>query len=326
MSQAPCQTPGGHHAQSHDVRPNGAATRVVLKVDVDTKVGLLDGVRRLADLLGELGLTASFFIAMGPDHSGRALKRLFRPGFLQKQLHSGAAGAYGPITMLYGLLLPGPIIAQAAPGLLNRLFSEGHEVGLHGWDHVFWHDRMRHLPKARVKRELEQAAELFRSITGMAPASFASPGWQISADGLEALCELGISHVSCARGSHPFRPLVKGRALPLVELPTTMPTMDEALSLPGVTPANVGSWLAGQARSGRLNVFTLHAEVEGRGLLPQFREFLELLLKEGARFPRLIDAALEAARSGLPAEEIAWGDWPQRAYQVAVQAAAPVPA
>lgn len=313
MSQAPCQ-------------PSGAATRVVLKVDVDTRVGLLDGVRRLADLFGELGLAASFFIAMGPDHSGRALKRLFRPGFLQKQMHSGAAGAYGPITMLYGLLLPGPIIAQAAPGLINRLIDEGHEVGLHGWDHVFWHDRMRYLPKERVARELEQAASLFQRITGMAPASFASPGWQISADGLEALCALGISHVSCARGSHPFRPRVKGRALPLVELPTTMPTMDEALSLPGVNADNVGRWLAGQVKPGCLNVFTMHAEVEGRGMLPPFREFLELLQRQGAQFPRLLDAALEAVQAGLPSEEIVWGDWPQRAYQVAVQSTALAPA
>lgn len=301
-------------------RPQAPA--VVLKVDVDTRVGLLTGVRSLADLLDELGIRASFFIAMGPDHSGRALKRLLRPGFLRKQLNSGAASAYGPVTMLYGLLLPGPIIANSAPGLLNRLIAEGHEVGLHGWDHVFWHDRVRRLSAQRTRRELTQAAELFARITGMAPASFASPGWQITGPALTAMVEMGVTHVSCTRGSSPFRPLVGGRALPVVELPTTMPSMDEALSLPGVNPGNVGQWLAGQARPGALNVFTLHAEVEGRALLPAFRRFLETLLAAGAAFPRLIDAARQAASSPLPAEEIVWGQVPQRAYEVSYQASA----
>ena len=295
-------------------------TRVVLKVDVDTKVGLLDGVRRLADLLADMKLKASFYITMGPDHSGRALKRVFRPGFLGKQLKSGAASAYGPLTMLYGLLLPGPIIAASAPRLLNRLINEGHEVGLHGWDHVFWHDRMRYLSGQRIRHELGQAHNLFREITGLAPASFASPGWQVNAEALTALMELGITHVSCGRGAYPFRPLVKGRALPIIELPTTMPTMDEALSLPGVTPYNVGSWLAGQVKPGALNVFTMHGEVEGRAHLPAFREFLLALLGQGVEFPRLLDAALAAARGPLPSEEIVWADIPHRAYQVAMQA------
>jgi peptidoglycan/xylan/chitin deacetylase (PgdA/CDA1 family) len=295
---------------------------VVLKVDVDTKVGLLEGVRSLADLLGEMGIHASFFIAMGPDHSGRALKRLLRPGFLRKQLNSGAASAYGPITMLYGLLLPGPIIAENAPGLFNRLIAEGHEAGLHGWDHVFWHDRVRGLSAQRTRLELTRAAELFARITGLAPATFASPGWQITGPALAAMAEMGVTHVSCTRGNSPFRPLVAGRALPIIELPTTMPSMDEALSQPGLHPGNVGQWLAGQVRPGALNVFTLHGEVEGRALLPAFRRFLETLLARGTVFPRLIDAARQAASGHVPVEEIVWGQVPQRAYEVSYQASA----
>lgn len=297
-------------------------TRVVLKVDVDTRVGLLVGVRRLADLMAELGVRASFYIAMGPDNSGHALKRLARPGFLQKQLKSGAASAYGVRTMLYGLLLPAPIIAQAAPGLFNRLINEGHEVGLHGWDHVFWHDRVRYLDRERTARQLTQAAELFNQITGFPPASFAAPGWQVSPDALEIMAGLGISHVSCTRGRAPFLTVAHGRVLPLVELPTTLPTADEVLSRPEVSPANLGRWLAGQVRPGALNVLTLHAEVEGRDLLPAFREFLTILLAQGARFPRLIDAARQAAAGPLPAEEIAWGEAPYRIGEVAFQPSA----
>lgn len=303
---------------SHD--KSGA--RVVLKVDVDTRVGFLDGVRRLADLMAELGVKASFFIAMGPDHSGRALKRLTKPGFLQKQLKAKAASAFGLRTMLYGLVLPGPIIARSAPGLINRLINEGHEVGLHGWDHVFWHDRVRHLDPARAQRELCQAAALFREITGFAPGSFAAPGWQVSPAALRTMAGMGITHISCTRGRTPFRPLAWGEVLPLVELPTTLPTADEVLSLPEVSPANLGRWLAGQVRPGELNVFTLHGEVEGRAMLPALRDFITVLLDQGASFPRLIDAARQAAELPLPAEDIAWGRVPHRAGEVAFQPSA----
>lgn len=296
-------------------------TRVVLKVDVDTKVGLIDGVPRLLEILSRLGLKASFYITMGPDNSGRALKRLFRPGFLKKQLKSGAAGAYGPVTMMYGLLLPAPNIARSAPGVINRCVNAGHEVGLHGWDHVFWHDRMRHLDHERLAMELGQAYNLFCEITGFAPASFASPGWQVTGDALEIMEGLGLSHVSCTRGKHPFRPLVKGRALNLLELPTTMPSLDEVLALDGVDQGTAAAFLAGQVRPGDLNVFTMHAEVEGRALSPVFEEFCKRLLDEGAEFPRLLDAA-RAEASAAPVEEVIWGPIQGRAYEVAWQSSA----
>lgn len=298
-------------------------TSLVLKVDVDTAVGLKDGVRRLADLMASLGIKASYYIAMGPDNSGRALKRLAKPGFLKKQLHSGAAGAYGPITMLYGILLPAPIICRQAPGLFNRLINQGHEVGLHGWDHVFWHDRLRGLDPAGVRLQLGQAWGEYRRITGMAPATFASPGWQITGDAFKALAELGISHVSCTRGDHPFIPLVDGRPLPILELPTTLPSMDEILGGGKTSPQEAGAHLASLVRPGELNVFTMHAEVEGRGLIEAFAGFCRRMLDQGVRFVRLADAAQEAlATGGVPYDEAVFGPMPGRAYEVSWQASA----
>jgi len=307
-------------AKAKSVPP--ADTRVVLKVDVDTAVGFCDGVRRLADLLAVMDIPASFFISMGPDHSGRALKRLVKPGFLAKQMRSGAAGCYGLRTMLYGILLPGPVIARRAPRLMNRLINLGHEVGLHGWDHVFWHDHLLRLDESRIRRELEAAVSLYRRLTGLAPASFAAPGWQVSPTAYAVLSELGISHTSCTRGRAPFRPLVQGRPLPLLELPTTLPSLDELLGRHGVSPDNAGRRLARMVRPGELNVFTLHAEVEGRGFLPVLGEFCRLLRRRGVRFLRLVDAAREAAAEKVPAGGLAYAPVPGRAGLVTWQAAA----
>lgn len=222
--------------------------------------------------------------------------------------------------MLYGVLLPGPIIAQSAPHLFGELMAQGHEVGLHGWDHVFWHDRMRHLPAARIRSHLGRAWRLYKQITGMAPKTFASPGWQITPMAFQALADMGITHVSCARGRRPFRPLVGGRALPLIELPTTLPTLDEILGRGGVTLDTAAAWLADQVRPGELNVYTLHGEVEGRAQAPVLEGLIARLKDRGVSFPRLVDAAVQEASSGVPIDEVAWGRAPGRAGDVAWQA------
>ncbi len=69
--------------------------QLVLKVDVDTYVGMRDGVPALQRALDARGLLASVYVSCGPDHSGRALRRVFKPGFLAKMLRTNAPGMYG---------------------------------------------------------------------------------------------------------------------------------------------------------------------------------------------------------------------------------------
>ena len=295
-------------------------TRLVLKVDIDTKIGLLEGAPCLMDMLKKHGdIKASFFIAMGPDHSGRALKRLLKPGFLRKQLKSKAAASYGIITMMYGVLLPGPIIVQQAPQLLGQLMQAGHEVGLHGWDHVYWHDKVRHLSLSLTRAELSQAMRLFKQITGFNAASFAAPGWQVTNNAWSIMAQMGITHTSCVRGTHPFRPLVEDKALPLVEIPTTMPSLDEALGRHD-NPNQAADWLAEQIKPGELNVFTLHGEVEGRTFKNQFMRFLDKASDKKVEFITLRQAALQACRQTVPTGSFYWGSIDNRAGQLAIQA------
>jgi undecaprenyl phosphate-alpha-L-ara4FN deformylase len=58
--------------------------RIGLKVDVDTLRGTREGVPRLAALLKKHGVDATFYFSVGPDHTGRAVRRVFRKGFAQK--------------------------------------------------------------------------------------------------------------------------------------------------------------------------------------------------------------------------------------------------
>lgn len=55
--------------------------KIALKIDVDTLRGTVEGVPRLADICAHHGTGATFLFSLGPDHTGRALRRIFRPGF-----------------------------------------------------------------------------------------------------------------------------------------------------------------------------------------------------------------------------------------------------
>src|SRR5215471_15831158 len=98
------------------------AMEVAFKVDVDTHEGLRDGVPRLAEMFAAKGIAATFFVAMGPDHSGRAIWRAFKNrGFISKMWRTRAASMYGWRTVLSGTLLPARAIARAFPELLRDL-------------------------------------------------------------------------------------------------------------------------------------------------------------------------------------------------------------
>ena len=81
---------------------------LALKIDVDTLRGTREGVPNLVELLRRHGVGATFLFSVGPDRTGRAIKRVFRPGFMAKVQRTSVVQHYGMKTLLYGTLLPGP--------------------------------------------------------------------------------------------------------------------------------------------------------------------------------------------------------------------------
>ncbi len=291
---------------------------IALKVDVDTYVGTRDGVPRLLDILGQLGIKATFFFSMGPDNSGKVIRRVFtRKGFLKKQLRSGAPSAYGLKTLLYGTLLPAPMIASSFPEILRKTEELGHEAGIHCWDHVKWHDFLPAMAKEAAAAELHRASSMFEEIFGHRARSSAAPGWTMTADSLAVQDSLEFSYCSDARGHAPFYPLVDGRRFATLQIPTTWPTMDEIVGVDGMTPATAVGHYISLVKPG-LNVHTIHAELEGRAMAPDFIELLRRLQELKARFVTLAEAAAEYAGNAHDCI-MSMGEIPGRAGKVAIQ-------
>ena len=300
--------------------------RVALKVDVDTFRGSRDGVPALLDDLDEAGVRASFFLTLGPDRSGLAALRLFtKPGFLRKMLRTNAARMYGLRTMLYGTLLPAPGIARRLAPVLRRVAAAGHEVGLHAWDHVLWQDRLHRMGPEEVRGELARGIGAFGDLFGCKPRAFAAPAWYSTPDALLLLDELGFETISVSRGREPpFQPRVGGRTLRPVEVPTTLPTLDEALGRDGITRERWNDRLLELYRPGATEVLCIHAESEGLAFRREFRELLGRHAARGIQAVTIGDIAAEARARGPAGRELALGSIPGRAGRVTIPA--PLPA
>lgn len=250
--------------------------KLALKIDVDTFRGTREGVPKLLELLKRHDAGATFLFSLGPDHTGRAIKRALRPGFMQKVGRTSVVSHYGMRTLLYGTLLPGPDIGKRCADILRRVRDEGFEVGIHTWDHVKWQDGVASADAEWTLAQMKLATVRFQEIFGEPARVHGAAGWQMNVHAFRATQSLGFRYASDTRGTHPFVPVIRAEIVDCPQFPTTLPTLDELIGLDGVTEANVHeALLARTAGAGQDHVFTLHAELEGMKLAPAFGKLLE---------------------------------------------------
>ena len=250
--------------------------RLALKIDVDTLRGTREGVPRLALLLRKHGISATFLFSLGPDHTGRAIKRVFRRGFLGKVRRTSVVKHYGVKTLLYGTLLPGPDIGRRAAEVLQGVRDDGHETGVHCWDHIRWQDGVGGADAQWTLDEMRRACERYTDIMREPPRTHGAAGWQMNVHAMRLTQRLGFDYCSDGRGTHPHLPVWNAELVRCPQFPTTLPTLDEMIGIDGVTEDNVAAHLLERTRDSTIGdqVFTLHAELEGMRLAPAFEQLL----------------------------------------------------
>jgi undecaprenyl phosphate-alpha-L-ara4FN deformylase len=315
--------------------------RIGLKVDVDTLRGTREGVPRLMALFKKHGVDATFYFSVGPDNTGRAIRRVFRKGFAQKVARTSVLKHYGWKTLMYGVLLPGPDIGRRAGDVMRSVHDAGFEVGLHTYDHVRWQDYVADATAAWTRVQFERGVQAFERVFGFPPPSHAAAGWQINAAGLELEQEYGLLYASDTRGGPAFLPQLAGGVSSCPQLPTTLPTFDEILGVDGVDESTIGDAVfrlsaagatANAAATGmgaaaaapaeeHSQVFTLHAELEGMLLLDAFESLLVKWRESGASLVRMARIHELATRQALPTRSVVMGEIAGRSGRLAVQAA-----
>jgi peptidoglycan/xylan/chitin deacetylase (PgdA/CDA1 family) len=295
--------------------------KLALKIDVDTYRGTRDGVPRLLETLARHRARATFLFSLGPDHTGRAIRRAFRPGFARKVARTSVLSHYGLITLLYGTLLPGPDIGRRCADVMRKVRDEGFEVGIHTHDHVEWQDRVGRAGREWTHREMRLACDRFREVFGEPARTHGAAGWQMNPHAYRLEPELGFHFCSDTRGSRPFIPVSNNEIIPCPQLPTTLPTLDELIGTDGLTIDNVGRHVLRLTEKppSTGHVYTLHAELEGNRLSGIFEQLLAGWRAQGYALVSLREYAEGLDPARLPRHVVTDGVIPGRSGTVSVQ-------
>lgn len=311
--------------------------KLVLKVDADTLRGTREGVPNLVRMLERRGAQATFLFTLGPDHTGWALRQIFRPGFFGKVSRTSVIEHYGLKTLMYGVLLPGPDIGKRCAAVMRAVRDAGFECGVHTWDHRVWQDSIRDRDAGWTGRTIRRSWERYAEIFGQPPATHGAAGWQMNPHVFAMLDDFGIAYASDGRAlltesgalarpdAGPHRVRIGERILSCVQMPTTLPTLDELLGrdIGGrrIDASNVARFLLDLTAAPRDHVFTLHAELEGQKLAPIFEELMSGWQSQGYDLVSMADYWQTVRDDVLPVHPVTWGILPGRSGELIVDAA-----
>jgi len=256
-------------------------TLLGLRIDVDTFRGTRLGVPNLCRLFAEYHIAATFFFSVGPDNMGRHLWRLLRPSFLKKMLRSKASKLYGWDILFKGTFRQGPVIGEKLGGIIRAAADAGHEIGFHAWDHHAWQSRIDAMTSDEIFRWIQSGVEMLTRTSGYAPTCSASPAWKCTDSVLIEKSRFPFVYNSDCRGKSIFYPVVNGQPLSQPQIPVTLPTYDEVIGENGISDENYNEHILSLIKPDKLNVLTVHAEVEGIACFGIFEKFISMAQSRG---------------------------------------------
>lgn len=208
---------------------------------------------------------------------------------------------------------------ESFPAECQSIVEKGHEIAHHSWAHVSPHLQSLEEEEADMVRAIDCIVKL----TGMRPAGYRSPAWDLSDNTLSLLVKHGFDYDSSLMGDDylPYKarldtaklgePLKFGVETGLIEMPISW-TMDDHphfeflrtrdFLMPGLqSPRTVmDSWFDEFTYMRRTTdwgvlTYTLHPYVIGRGYrMLAFEAFVDRLIAAGAEFSTMAVAAQES--------------------------------
>ncbi len=166
-----------------------------------------------------------------------------------------------------------------------------------------------------------KAWEAFFSACQRRPQTIGAAGWQLNRHVLALEEELGLDYASDVRGREPFFPSMQAVKSNCIQIPTTLPTLDEIIGTDGIDSSDCWKFILKKSQDSlpHGHVFTLHAELEGMKLISVMTSLLQHWQSAGVEFYTLKQLHDSLDKSTLPRHSIEWGEVDGRSGLLAVQ-------
>jgi peptidoglycan/xylan/chitin deacetylase (PgdA/CDA1 family) len=205
---------------------------------------------------------------------------------------------------------------------MRQTLDAGHEVGIHCYDHVRWQDFVARKDGEWTKKEMQKARDAFTDALRVEPSTIGAAGWQLNPQVITLEEQMGFRYASDCRGTGPFFPVMDSVESNCMQIPTTLPTLDEIIGSNGIDSSNCWRLILEKSRETRPSghVYTLHAELEGLKLKPAMEKLLKHWKEEGFEFVTLEELYESLDHSLVPRQPIRWGEIEGRSGLLALQA------
>ncbi|MGZ4925750.1 MAG: polysaccharide deacetylase family protein [Halobacteriota archaeon] len=205
-------------------------TPAAIRIDVDSArdIALLP---ELLDLLQLLDVKATFFITTGPDRLALNLFKYIADPRMSVRFIKSKPFRYGAHS-LHGILRKIPVEA-VCPEVLQRANNEGHELGLHGYDHFMWVNRLQQMDETKIKALISTGLKALQATAQADVRGFASPGFAVTSALLRAIQSLDFDYSSDFKinmPAPPFYPETEAKRSPVLQVPVSMDSIGELLT------------------------------------------------------------------------------------------------
>jgi undecaprenyl phosphate-alpha-L-ara4FN deformylase len=243
-----------------------------LRVDIESDLGIREGVPKILNLAKKLDVKVSFYLTMGGESNIFQIlaHRKKLPGVRKVKVFSN-------IQKARMLLLPRDFVSRNKV-VLQRILDEGHELGIHGYKHRAW---TRSLDKIDINKHITKAVNKYKKIFGLTPTTFCAPAFQTNEHAQNILKQNGINIISDLDQDKP-RIIDNG----LINIPITIrgtgntPIL-EYLTGEGKSDGEIYKYMQDQIDNKKYAIMYIHGLYEAREKIPLIEKILTYAKKKG---------------------------------------------